>query len=206
MATWIHGDSAPDREVMWRLLPFHRNRCFETGASTWSSLGRPRPMSVSMAKTFALVKKGYDPAAVDVFVREQAEAWRSELAKVVEGLGEWQRRAEEFAETVTALEQRLASAERAHAEERSRLETALAETRWARDQAAANLADERAAHARAGAEAGGVIASARQEAARTVAAAEAEVQQMYAQARTRIAMAEAHAKERLDRIEVSVTA
>ncbi|MGF1665488.1 MAG: hypothetical protein ACFCVC_04365 [Acidimicrobiia bacterium] len=159
-----------------------------------------------MAKTFALVKKGYDPAAVDAFVHEQADAWRSELAKVVDGLEEWRRRAEEFAATVTALEQRMAASERTHAEERSRLETALTESRWARDQATAHLSEERAAHATVGVEVGGIIGSAHQEAARLVAAAELEIQQMYAQARKRIAMAEAHAKERLERLEVSVRA
>ncbi len=159
-----------------------------------------------MAKTFAIVKKGYDPAAVDGFVRDQAEAWRSELAKAVDGIEEWRRRAEEFAATAALLEQRLAESERTHAEERSGLETALTETRWARDQATAILAEERAAHARASAEAGGMIGSAQQEANRRLAAAEAEIQRMYAQARKRIAMAETHAKERLERLEVSVTA
>jgi chromosome segregation ATPase len=123
--------------------------------------------------------------------------------RLVEGLEEWRRRAEEFAETVAALEQRLAAPSEP-TPRNSGLETALAETRWARDQATANLLDERAAHARAGAEADGIIGAAQQEAARRLAAAEAEIQQMYAQARKRIAMAEAHAKERLERIEVSV--
>jgi cell division septum initiation protein DivIVA len=157
-----------------------------------------------MPNTFALVKKGYDPAAVDVFVREQAEAWRAELAKAASGLEEWRRRAEEFGAAVASLEQRVAATERTHAEELSVLESALSESRWARDQATASLLEERAAHARAGAEADGIIGAAQREAARRLAAAEMEIQQMYAQARKRIAMAEAHAKERLERLEVSV--
>jgi cell division septum initiation protein DivIVA len=150
-----------------------------------------------MAETFRTVKRGYDPAEVDAFVRGQAEAWRAELSRAVEGLEEWKRRAEEFAGAVGRLEQRMSSEDRRRSEEIHGLQTSLTEMRWARDHARAELAALQARGQSTALEAADLIDGARAEAARLRAVAEAEVQEMYAAARRRIAMAEEHAKERI---------
>ena len=152
-----------------------------------------------MAETFRTVKRGYDPAEVDAFVRGQAEAWRVELAKAMEALEEWKRRSEEFATAVGRLEQRMSSEERRRSEEIHGLQASLTEMRWARDQARAELAALQAQGHTAAMGVADVMGEARAEAARVRAAAEAEVQEMYAAARRRIAMAEEHAKERIAR-------
>lgn len=152
-----------------------------------------------MAETFRTVKRGYDPSEVDAFVRGQAEAWRAELSKAVEGLEEWKRRSEEFAATVGRLEQRMSSEERRRSEEIHGLQTSLTEMRWARDHACAELAALQARGQSDAAEAADVIEGAHAEAARLRAVAEAEIQEMYAAARRRIAMAEGYAEERIAR-------
>lgn len=160
----------------------------------------------TMAESFRTVKRGYDPAEVDAFVRGQAEAWRAELAKAVDGLEEWKRRAEEFATAVGRLEQRLSSEERRRSEEFHALQASLTEMRWGRDQARSELAALQAQHQGAVAEAAGVLEQALADAARIRAEAEAEIEQMYAAARRRIAMAEEHAKERITRAVLGASA
>jgi DivIVA domain-containing protein len=163
-----------------------------------------------MSKTFARVRKGYDPVQVDSFLREQADAWRSELSRAQESVGDWRRRAGELAATVSSMERRLADAERDRSEQVAALETTVAELRWSRDKAQSDLLTERENRAAAEGEAGGIVRAAELEVARMVAAAEADIEAMYESARRRISMAEEHARERLQRglrdapVEISV--
>lgn len=157
-----------------------------------------------MANTFPLVRKGYDPEAVDTFVREQAEAWRAELDKAAAAVDEWSRRAGELGVTVAALERQVADVERRRGEQISALETTVAELRWSRDQARGELEEMlrelRGTHGDARA----IIEAAQGEVAKLFATAEAEIEAMYASARRRIAMAEDHARDRIERSEATV--
>lgn len=156
-----------------------------------------------MRKTFPIVRRGYSPPDVDAFVREQAEAWRGELAKAFEDLEEWRSRSESMAQTVLELEKQVAADERRHREETGQLESALAEMRWARDEALDALENERSERLRAEGEAGDIVEAARSEVARMLATAEADVQDLYAAARRRIEMAAQHAQARLARSEAT---
>ncbi len=146
-----------------------------------------------MSSTFPVVRKGYDPEAVESFVKEQAEAWRLQLEEAVGALEEWRRRAEALSERSTHLERQVRELERVHDERVSTLEASIAELTWSRNRAKDELADLEEAFARASGEAATIMQEARNEAAQIVAAAEEETQRWFAAARRRIELAESHA-------------
>ena len=147
-----------------------------------------------MSSTFPVVRKGYDPSAVDAFVQSQAEAWRGQLEAAVDALEEWQTRANAMAERVAQLERRLRETHTAHDDQVAELESAAAELRWARDQARGELAEIQRGRDSASRDADSIIRGAREEAARILAAADDEAQRWFEAARRRIELAEAHAK------------
>ena len=149
-----------------------------------------------MSDPFPLVRKGYDPDAVEAFVKQQADAWRTRVDRAQTAATEWKQRATAFEERVMLLEQRLKTAGRESEERIGHLEGELAEARWARDQAQSALAEERANHSAVSAESEGIVERARMEATRILQTAQEETQQWFAAARRRIEMAEAHAAER----------
>lgn len=151
-----------------------------------------------MSSTFPVVRKGYDPEAVESFVKEQAEAWRLQLEEAVGALEEWRRRAEALTERSGHLERRVRELERIHDERVSTLEASIAELTWARNRANDELADLKEAHGRASGDAAAILQQARAEAARIVAAAEEETQRWFAAARRRIELAESHAGVNVD--------
>ncbi len=146
-----------------------------------------------MSSTFPVVRKGYDPEAVESFVKEQAEAWRLQLEEAVGALEEWRRRAEALSERSAHLERQIRELERIHDERVSTLEASIAELTWSRNRAKDELADLEEAHTRASGEAATILREARSEAARIVSAAEEETQRWFAAARRRIELAESHA-------------
>lgn len=145
-----------------------------------------------MSDAFPIVRKGYEPEAVEMFVKQQADAWRARVEHANVASEEWKRRAVAFEERVADLEERLRDVQRDTGERITQLETALAQARWARDQAQSELADERAGHSEATADAAGIVVQARLEASRVIAAAQEETERWFAAARRRIEMAEQH--------------
>lgn len=147
-----------------------------------------------MSNTFPIVRKGYDPEAVEAFVQNQAEAWRGELEEAVSALEEWRSRANALGDRVAQLERQLRQTEVAHGERVAELEASVAQLTWARDQVKAELAELQADEEAASRQADAIIRSAQNEAARIVAAADEETQRWFAQARRRIELAERHAQ------------
>ena len=146
-----------------------------------------------MSSTFPVVRKGYDPEAVEAFVKEQADAWHVQLEEAVSALEEWRRRAEALGERSAELDRRLRELGRVHADRVAALEAKVAELTWDRDRVQGELADIRGAQAGAAADVSAILQEANAQAAQIIASAEEETQRWFAAARRRIEMAEAHA-------------